>query len=315
MKIETIAFEEITIDPTFNVRKGEMDVEDLIDSISEKGLQVPVGVHKKRGGNYSLVVGFRRMEAISRINEAAEDNGGTKITQVMATVYPSKAKKVELMLANLQENVVRRSLNPMDEARGAKALLDGGLDDEQIRKALGWSKTLFTQRLKLVDLSKPIQQGLLEDKISVPQAHLIADLPEDAHAKFVEIAHGVTTNRVDELVAAELKKRAGLGEPELPEDTEQAGDEDTEESGADDTQTQTQLVATVRARLCDLVAKVCDEDVPAHLNTVVSILWTALPADDLEALAGLLDHLAVEGEFLGASADSEEEASEGGVPF
>ncbi len=225
MSIEHIAVEDIRADAKFNARRNIGDIEDLVASIGSIGMQQPMGAQRVKGG-FRLVYGFRRLEAAKEVG----------FDTVPCVVYPTSKKIRDLMLLNLQENVVRQSLNPMDEAVGVERLLKKGFDETEVKDALGWSQTLLTQRLGLLEMTEQVQEGLRDDRITVSQARAITQLPDDRHERFVDVASALTTQRLKELVDRELEKINRAQNPELAGDDPGDGDGDGTEppEGGDD---------------------------------------------------------------------------------
>ena len=56
------------------------------------------------------------------------------------------------------ENITRKQLNPFEEARAVKAMLDRGLTDDGAAQALGWAKARVTARVKVLELPECAQQ-------------------------------------------------------------------------------------------------------------------------------------------------------------
>ncbi len=295
MSYEAIDLSAIKADAEFNVRKDVGDIDGLTESIKSLGVQQPIGVHKKKSGVYSLVYGFRRVAAATEAG----------LNQIPARIYPTKTKKSELLLLNLQENVTRDSLNPMEEADGIQRLIDEGMDRNEVADALGYSQTLITQRLQLLDYSDPIQQALTADKISVMQARACATLPEDRHERFVDIAADLPIAKFREMVDSELERIERMANPEPPEPVEM--DDEDDEDIEDDNVDPTLLVTGIVSLLCDLASHSFDDESQQARAIVVfkSIEWSALPFDDLESLNGTLSDIADAGGFEGASDFSE----------
>ena len=102
---------------------------------------------------------------------------------------------------NLQENVSRQNLSPMEEAYAIKRIIDAGKSVNEFRVALGWSKTLITQRLALLDMTLEVQDALDRDSITVMQARAINDADHHHHETLIKMAEeGATVRAIkDEL--------------------------------------------------------------------------------------------------------------------
>lgn len=168
MRVETLKIEDIDLNLITNCR-NHVDAGDLVESIAETGLQIPVGVVETDDG-YGLVYGFRRMTAIKQLGH----------TEVPARIFDKGVDASDLYIMNLQENSSRQSLNPMEEAKAIQRIMDLGKTVDECRAALGWSKTLVTQRIALLEMDPKIQLALQENKVSVQQARVLNNA-EDAH--------------------------------------------------------------------------------------------------------------------------------------
>jgi len=297
---ETINLSDIKVDSGFNARTEVGDVSDLVASIGSIGVQTPIGVQKKRGGKYALVYGFRRFAAATEIG----------VESVPAMVYPTKTDAGALILLNLQENVTRRNLNPMEESHGARRLLDAGMLEKEVIESLGWSKTLYTQRLALLEYSEDVQQAVAEERVTVNQARKISELPEDKQERFIDIAAGLTVTKLSDLVDKELARIDAANNPEALDD-EDLEDDMVEADDVDDVNP-TEIAASILTSLCDLIAKgVTDEKLSGlSIQAVRAIDWLSLPVDDLQHLNQVFEYMVDAYDAEGASDFDDGEESE-----
>ena len=187
MKFKNLPMEEIKTRIT-NCRDNADDGE-LVESIRSTGLQSPIGVvcHE---GEYTLVYGHRRYHACRALGH----------THISARILPN-GDQADLMVLNLQENVARKDLSPIEEARAIHRIMEAGKDIEEFRAALGWSKTIITQRLSLLELSEQVQHAVSEGKVSVRQAHAIDAAPVEHRERLISLADkGATTRAIKEEV-------------------------------------------------------------------------------------------------------------------
>ncbi|HEX8356530.1 MAG TPA: ParB/RepB/Spo0J family partition protein, partial [Segetibacter sp.] len=118
------------------------------------GVVQPIIVRKK-GGNYEIVAGERRWRASQRA-------GLQKIPAIIKNV--SDEKLLELALI---ENIQRQELNPIEEAKAYKNLVEKlGLTQETIAERVGKNRTVITTALRLLKLPQDIQNLVEEEKIS-----------------------------------------------------------------------------------------------------------------------------------------------------
>lgn len=190
----------ILADESFNVRKDYGDMDSLKESIAACGVSQPVVLRERDDGSVHLVCGHRRVRACNELG----------MESIPAVVWGGISKEVDAVLLNFQENVVRQNLNPMEEADGAARLRELGMDDSEICKHLGWSKTALTQRTNLLGYSAIVQSAVREGKLSVRQAAAITQLPDNAQPDFIARADTMTVSALTMAVREELDRLAGL---------------------------------------------------------------------------------------------------------
>lgn len=153
----------------------EKELQELADSIREHGVLQPLLV-RKDGKGYQIIAGERRYQA-SKLAE---------ITEVPVIV--KDVDETEVLALALIENLQRSDLNPIEEARGYKQLIDAsGMTQDALSKAVSKSRSAITNALRLLDLPEPVQQMLFEGKITAGHARAILAVPyEDARIKLAE---------------------------------------------------------------------------------------------------------------------------------
>lgn len=153
----------------------EKELQELADSISEHGVLQPLLV-RRDGKGYQIIAGERRYQA-SKLAE---------ITEVPVIV--KDVDETEVLALALIENLQRSDLNPIEEARGYKQLIDAsGMTQDALSKAVSKSRSAITNALRLLDLPEPVQQMLFEGKLTAGHARAILAVPyEDARIKLAE---------------------------------------------------------------------------------------------------------------------------------
>jgi len=147
-------------------RFSENNLEELTQSIRANGVVQPIIVRKK-GGIYEIVAGERRWRASQRA-------GLQKIPVIVKEV--SDEKLLELALI---ENIQRQELNPIEEARAYKNLVEKlGLTQEIIAERVGKNRTVITTALRLLKLPKDIQELVEEEKISAGHGRALLMISE-----------------------------------------------------------------------------------------------------------------------------------------
>ena len=153
----------------------EKELQELADSISEHGVLQPLLV-RRDGKGYQIIAGERRYQA-SKLAEISK-----------VPVIVKDVDETEVLALALIENLQRSDLNPIEEARGYKQLIDAsGMTQDALSKAVSKSRSAITNALRLLDLPEPVQQMLFEGKITAGHARAILAVPyEDARVKLAE---------------------------------------------------------------------------------------------------------------------------------
>lgn len=138
----TVARERIHLPDNVRVL-DEAHVQALAGSIKLKGMLVPVVV-RERDEDFELVAGFHRMAAATAIDLA-------EVPYVLRGAEHEHADRAV-------ENIARKQLNPYEEAKAVRAMLDDGLSEDGAAQALGWPKARVTARTKILELPERGQQ-------------------------------------------------------------------------------------------------------------------------------------------------------------
>lgn len=132
----------------------EKKISQLAESIKEHGIIQPL-VLKKDGGVYTIVAGERRWRAAKSIG----------LSEVPAVVIDATEK--DLLEISLIENIQREDLNPIEEAKAYKRLLDDfNLTQEELAKRVGKSRVAITNCMRLLNLDTRVQDYLIDEVIS-----------------------------------------------------------------------------------------------------------------------------------------------------
>jgi ParB family chromosome partitioning protein len=140
---------------------------DLINSIKEKGVVQPVLVRRVDGG-YELIAGERRLRAVKSI-------GMEKIPAIVKNV-----SDLDMLEISLIENIQREGLNPMEEAHSfQKFITDFNFTQEKIAKALGKDRSTIANIIRLLGLPKKIQDFISKNMITAGHARAVLSLPAE----------------------------------------------------------------------------------------------------------------------------------------
>lgn len=185
-------------------------LEELSDSIAQFGLIQPIVVRKLDSGYYQIIAGERRWRA-SRM---------AGLTEVPVRVIEADDRTTAQLA--LVENLQREDLNPIEEAKGYKTLIESyGFTQDEAAKSVGRSRPAITNSLRLLNLSSEVKELVEKGQLSAGHARAlipIADGKKQLTAANEVIKNGLSVRRTEQLAAKlgkeekeeETKKKAGL---------------------------------------------------------------------------------------------------------
>lgn len=136
----------------------------LCESISKYGIIQPLIV-RKINDKYEIVSGERRYRA-------AKKNGMSNVPALVG-----EFSDVECMELSLVENIQNKSLNPLEEGKAYKKIMDtSNMSIEELEKNTSVPKDTIQEKIKLLDLDKEVQKALLKNDISEFHAKLLLKL-------------------------------------------------------------------------------------------------------------------------------------------
>jgi len=192
---------------------NEDALQELADSITQHGVIEPLIV-TKRDNYYLLVSGERRWRASMK--------AGLKEVPVVVKDYTDQ----EILEIGLIENIQREDLNPIEEAQAYQKLIEEfHMKQDDIAERVSKSRSAITNILRLLKLAKPVQEMVIDEKLS--NGHARALLPiEDTELQY-ETACKVFDERLSVRETEKLVKKIlnDLANPKV-EDTTAATVED-----------------------------------------------------------------------------------------
>ena len=170
----------------------EKALKELAVSIKEHGVIQPIIV-RNIGNKYEIIAGERRYKASALA-------GLTKIPAIVRNLDDKESSKVALL-----ENLQRKNLNPIEEARTYQKILElDQMTQEELAKTMGKSQSAVANKLRLLSLSDDVQDALLKEKIS--ERHARALLAVDNQEKQKQLLNKIIANK---MTVRELEEETG----------------------------------------------------------------------------------------------------------
>ena len=143
------------------------NLEDLTNSIKERGMIQPIIVRKSNDDNlkFEIIAGERRWLAAQK---AGLHNVPVVVTEA------DDLKSLEFAIV---ENVQRHDLNPLEEAQGYKRLIDEfSYDQDKVSKFIGKSRSYIANSLRLLNLPDDVIKLIEDQKLTAGHAKILVGL-------------------------------------------------------------------------------------------------------------------------------------------
>lgn len=173
----------------------EQALQELADSIEQFGLIQPIVVRKLDTGYYQIIAGERRWRAsrMAGLNEVP-----------VRIIEADDRRTAELALV---ENLQREDLNPIEEAKGYKTLIEVyGMTQEQAAKSVGRSRPAITNSMRLLSLSDEVMELVEKGKLSAGHARALVPITDGK--KQLAAANEVIEKQLSVRKTEELAARA-----------------------------------------------------------------------------------------------------------
>ena len=175
----------------------EPALQELSESIATHGVLQPITVRRLDSGYYQIIAGERRWRA-------AHLAGLTEVPVRIIEADDRKAQELAMV-----ENLQRENLNPMEEAKGYKALMeDFGMTQEAVSLSVGKSRPAVANALRLLSLPEAVANMLEGGEISSGHARALLPMTDtllqlETARKIVE--KGLSVRQTETLVASLMK--------------------------------------------------------------------------------------------------------------
>lgn len=164
----------------------EAELDELSDSIRERGIIQPIVVRALQGDDFEIIAGERRWRAAQR--------AGLHDVPI-AVIEANDAQSLEFAII---ENVQRADLNAIEEASGYLALMDDfNRTQDEVAQIVGKSRPHVANTIRLLKLSEPVKQLVRSGKISAGHARLLLGQPNAERIAQEIIEKGLSVRQLE----------------------------------------------------------------------------------------------------------------------
>ena len=194
-QIKKIPIEKIQPGP-WQARKlfDKEDLQDLSNSIISKGIVNPVLVtpsEKKDNNVFYLIAGERRWRAaqIAKIHE-------------IPSIIITNLNFTDASIISLIENVQRRNLNAIEEAKGFNEIINKyKYTQDKVSKTIGKSRVYITNSLRLLKLPQKIISFIENQEISPGHARLLIGREDALELALKTIKEQLSVRNLEDLLS------------------------------------------------------------------------------------------------------------------
>lgn len=176
---------------------GNQGIEELAQSIREKGMIQPLLVRRK-GADFELIAGERRLRAANLLN---------------LKEIPVMVKEIEdhdSLELSLIENLQRQDLNSIEEARAYLYLIEKfGLTQERLSEILGKARVSIANILRLLKLPQEIQDEIKKGRISFAHGRALLEIENlNLQRRLAQeiISKGLSVRELENLIKTQRPK-------------------------------------------------------------------------------------------------------------
>jgi ParB family transcriptional regulator, chromosome partitioning protein len=176
-------------------------LQELADSIKTHGIIQPLLVRQIATEKFEIIAGERRWRA-------AQLAGLQNVPVTVKSLTEEQAMTLALI-----ENIQREDLNPLEEAKALKKLLDTfNFTHQQLAEKVGKSRAVVTNALRLLELSAEVKELVTANQLSAGHARALLSLNHTQQQQLAEkiIKQGLSVRATERLVANILNKKPPL---------------------------------------------------------------------------------------------------------
>jgi len=176
---------------------GESELDALAKSVAEKGVVQPILVRPISGPEerYQIVAGERRWRAAQR----------AQLHDVPAVIR--ELTDQETLEIGIVENIQRADLNPVEEARAYKQLIERfGHSQEEVAQAVSKSRSHVANMVRLLSLPSDVLDHLAEGRLSAGHARAIATAPDPSSLAQSIVDQGLSVRNAERLAREAMER-------------------------------------------------------------------------------------------------------------
>lgn len=161
----------------------EQALEELSSSIKTHGILQPL-ILRPLGDKYEIIAGERRYKAATKV-------GLTEVPAIIVNLDDQTSAELAII-----ENIQRKDLTPIEEAKAYKKLIDlGNLTQDQLAAKMGKNQSTIANKLRLLNLVPEAQDALLNNEISERHARSLLQIKDDPE-KQKEVLNKIVKDRL-----------------------------------------------------------------------------------------------------------------------
>ena len=172
----------------------DVALQTLADSIKAQGIMQPILVREIAADRYEIIAGERRWRA-------SQLAGLEQVPVLVREIADEAALAMALI-----ENIQRENLNPLEEALGIKRLIDEfAMTHEKAAEAVGRSRVAVSNLLRLLTLSQPVQDMLMQNKLDMGHARALVGLDSAQQVMLANrvVQEGLSVREVEKATKAQ----------------------------------------------------------------------------------------------------------------
>lgn len=161
----------------------EEALNELANSIKEHGIIQPL-ILRDLGSKYEIIAGERRYKASTIA-------GLTEVPAIVGSMDDQTSAELALI-----ENIQRKDLSAIEEAKSYKKILDmGNFTQDELAKRMGKSQSTIANKMRLLGLTNEVQVALMNNLISERHARCLLQIKDEDKQK--EVLNKIITERMN----------------------------------------------------------------------------------------------------------------------